>query len=67
MAREGEKNGKAGLKDWQALHIKCIYYVEFEGKNVGAAIKYIRRFYPLKYNTIYDVIFRNYKHLDKWN
>lgn len=66
MAREGEKNGYSKFTDVQAIHIKSIFYVQFQGnkKRIGECINYIQKFYKFKYNTIYNVIFRRYKHLD---
>lgn len=54
----GENNGKACVKDRQALHIKQMW---FEQKR---SIKEIQNFYDLKYNTIWRIIHNRYKHLD---
>jgi len=66
MARKGEKNGCAILTDAQASHIKFIFFVQYKGdkSKIGECIAYIQEFYKLKYDTIYSVIFRRYKHLD---
>lgn len=57
---KGENNGRACVKDWQALHIKCMAKIQKE------SIKYIQRFYDLPYHTIYMIIHHRYKHLDQY-
>jgi hypothetical protein len=65
MGGKGQKNSRSLVSDLQALHIKQIRFVQMPDEKIGKVIKYIQKFYDLKYKTIYNIIYFRYRHLDE--